>query len=244
MAIMALSIVGMYNHDSSIFDGFTIPSGLDRDASIADILFNCAELELLYQDFNFMKDQIKFWSKKNKDVWQKLYNTTQLEYNPIWNVDGEVTETEERDLTGTDDSMSEKGENRKRIGAEERTDNRMVDIEGTTSGTLDHEVMGYNSSAGYQPESKDTQAGKESSGTKDNDSIKAEYGDTEESISAEQGKRTTTDTGTIKRKTVRTGNIGVTMTQQLIEAEREVDKFNLYDIITKSFKDTFCVLVY
>ena len=52
------------------------------------------------------------------------------------------------------------------------------------------------------------------------------------------------ENGTITRETERGGNIGVTMTQQLIEAEREVDKFNVYDIICESFKRRFCLLIY
>lgn len=40
------------------------------------------------------------------------------------------------------------------------------------------------------------------------------------------------------------GNIGVTSTQQLIESEREIAVFNIYDIIIASFKENFCLLVY
>lgn len=40
------------------------------------------------------------------------------------------------------------------------------------------------------------------------------------------------------------GNIGVTMTQQLIEAERALVKFNIYDVIIDSFKNRFCLLIY
>lgn len=40
------------------------------------------------------------------------------------------------------------------------------------------------------------------------------------------------------------GNIGVTTTQQMIEAERDVVKFNIYDYIIDSFKRRFCLLVY
>lgn len=55
-----------------------------------------------------------------------------------------------------------------------------------------------------------------------------------------------TDTGTITNThTVRAhGNIGVTTTQQMIEAEREVVKFNLMDYIINSFKCKFCILLY
>ena len=40
------------------------------------------------------------------------------------------------------------------------------------------------------------------------------------------------------------GNIGITTTQKLIREEREVDLFNLYDIIIEEFKMRFCILVY
>ena len=60
----------------------------------------------------------------------------------------------------------------------------------------------------------------------------------------EQGKGTENETNnnTIIRQEY--GNIGVTMTQQLIEAERNLVKFNLYDLIIDSFKARFCLLVY
>lgn len=51
-----------------------------------------------------------------------------------------------------------------------------------------------------------------------------------------------TDTGnrTLKIK----GNIGVTTTQQMIEEERKVSKFNIYDYIVRSFKRRFCIMLY
>lgn len=40
------------------------------------------------------------------------------------------------------------------------------------------------------------------------------------------------------------GNIGVTTTQQMMQQERDIAKFNLYDIIAEEFKLRFCILVY
>ena len=40
------------------------------------------------------------------------------------------------------------------------------------------------------------------------------------------------------------GNIGVTTTQKLIREQRDIDRFNLYDIIIEDFKMRFCILVY
>jgi hypothetical protein len=58
--------------------------------------------------------------------------------------------------------------------------------------------------------------------------------------------QTGTDTGTVDTTYTDTeyGNIGVTMTQQMIEAERELVRFNIYDVIIESFKQRFCLLIY
>ena len=57
---------------------------------------------------------------------------------------------------------------------------------------------------------------------------------------------TNTDSGNLdnERDVREYGNIGVTTTQQMIEAERNLVKFNIYDFIIDSFKARFCVLVY
>ena len=49
-----------------------------------------------------------------------------------------------------------------------------------------------------------------------------------------------TDTFTERR----TGNIGVTASQDLIKKEREVADFSIVEYITQSFKERFCLLVY
>lgn len=48
----------------------------------------------------------------------------------------------------------------------------------------------------------------------------------------------------IKRKARMWGNIGVTTTQQMIEEERRVSQFNIYDYIIESFKRRFCLMIY
>lgn len=40
------------------------------------------------------------------------------------------------------------------------------------------------------------------------------------------------------------GNIGVTTTQQMIEQERNISEFNIYDYIVRSFKRRFCIMLY
>lgn len=99
-----LSILGMYNYDESVFDGFRTPDNVDKDTTIQTILLECAELELIYPEFETMKNAITLWTNKEFAIWEELQKTREYEYNPIWNKDGTITETESslfnKDRTG------------------------------------------------------------------------------------------------------------------------------------------------
>ena len=60
------------------------------------------------------------------------------------------------------------------------------------------------------------------------------------------GSTTDTDSGTVtyEHSAHISGNIGVTTTQQMIAAEREILQFNILDYIANRFKQRFCLLVY
>ena len=182
-----------------------------------------AEMEILYPDASFLKLAIGAWSKKQVPIWTELYNSTQYEYNPIWNVDGTVVE--ERDLAGTD----------------YRTDDHTTERTHDDTLTTDNDVYGYNS-ATAAPESKVTA---------DHDGTITDA-HTGTITDAHTGTITDTDTGTINHDTTdtgsitttRQGNIGVTSTQSLIKEQRDVVQFNIMDYIINDFKNRFCLLVY
>ena len=96
-----ISILGLYEYDPSIFNGMVLPDGVDRSVLINNILVECAELEILLPEPDVLKRAISFWSRSQLQVWTKLYESTQYDYNPIWNKDGIIKETETRDLSGT-----------------------------------------------------------------------------------------------------------------------------------------------
>lgn len=213
MAMM--SILSLYNYDNSIFNDFEVPEGMDKDNTIDNILLECAELSLVYTEPVFMRRAIKQWSDKEQKIWKKLWATENLEYNPIWNVDGTVTEFEtiERDKTNDIDRTTSSGEM------------TSDDVEQTTTDS----VTGYNSTA-WQDHTKsvvdsDRDISRSVTGSDNVDESESE--DSERSL-----------------VTKRTGNIGVTTTQQMIREEREIAQFNTIDYITQSFKKRFCVMVY
>lgn len=100
-----VSILGLYNYDESIFDDLTVPSGMDKAELIETILFQNAELELLYSDPATMKLAIKGWSASSQYTWNALQESLEFDYNPIWNKDGTITETES--VTGESSGSNE-----------------------------------------------------------------------------------------------------------------------------------------
>ena len=190
-----LSVLGLYEWDHTIFDEMVLPAAMDKDLLINNILIECAELEVLLPQPDILKKAIGFWSKAQIQVWNKLWETTQFDYNPIWNKDGVITEEENRDLTST------------------------RDLKSTEDGTDTMKRSAYNAS-GFQNHDQTT--------------MDHDYTDT----------GTVRDGGKITRKRTEQGNIGITTTQQMIKEEREVDQFNMYDYIRRSFEERFCILVY
>lgn len=209
---MWLSIMGMYEYDPSVFDGLELPTYTDKDnnihvidknALINNILLQCAELEVVYPDLMTMKLAIGVWSAAEFRTWEKLYATTMMAYNPIWNVDADVEHT-----------------NRK-VGSDDRSITRNDTVTPNTTST--HSVKGFNSDT-WAESDKDVMTGT----VQDNSSV----------------KDNAVDDHTETYKERRTGNIGVTSTQSLIEQERNIAEFSIINYITQAFKARFCLMVY
>lgn len=229
---MFLSIMGMYEYDTDVFEGleaplYTDPDGndhiVDRYNIIQNIVLNCAELELIYPSIDMMKRAIAVWSAAELDTWNKLYATQVISYNPIWNVDANIIETEagtenrDIDRTGT-------GSNNRTVT---QTDNRTVNLSDKRS------VKGFNADTWAEAEKTDhTGTDNTSASTTDNTAL------TSSDVVNDDVSRNRTLTAR------RTGNIGVTATQDLIKKEREIAEFNIIDYITESFKKRFCLMVY
>lgn len=238
-----LSILGLYQREPTLFDELELPAGMKKDVLIDNILYEAASLEAYYPDPNFMKFMIGRWSFMNQNVWQKLYDTTVLEYNPIYNYDRTEEWTEnEKMLDGRTAASTETETRNLKTGETSRTDSN-GDV--TTTGTMKTElnVSGYN----------------EVTFTPSEETIETPDTMTSNNVVVD-GARDVTDTGTVsidkkdtesldrKRDNLRSGrafgNIGVTTTQQMIQQERETVTFNMYKVITDSFVDRFCLMVY
>ena len=124
-----LSPLGLYNWDQTVFDLMQIPSALDKPTLINNLLAETAELEVLYPNPVVFKNLVGIWSAKQLDIWNRLYTTTQYEYNPIENYD--------------------------RI--ENWTDSGESGSEVSSSGTTESQVSAFDTSS-YSPHDKEIQS--------------------------------------------------------------------------------------
>ena len=73
--------------EHKLFDDIKLPTGIDKDILINTIFDECAEFEPLTIDVNLMKAKINNFFARNYDNFKRLYEYTQLKYNPIENYD-------------------------------------------------------------------------------------------------------------------------------------------------------------
>lgn len=82
-----MSLWGLYQVDNTILDGLVVPSGMDADNLKDNLLLETESMEILYPNTLFLKMAIQVWAAERKEVWDKLYSTTVLQYDPIENYD-------------------------------------------------------------------------------------------------------------------------------------------------------------
>lgn len=95
--MVLLTVMGLYNYDSTLFDSMVLPVGMDKTKLVNQIVLDTAELEVIYPSPGFLKTAIGLWSATRNMSWDRIYKASLLEYDPIENYDRQETET----ITGT-----------------------------------------------------------------------------------------------------------------------------------------------
>lgn len=212
-------IAAILEYDSTIFNNLEFPKGVDKQIFVDALVQTCGHTPLLHPDPGYLHYYIPAWGKRTYQIWEKLYATLNLEYNPIENYDrtSTYTNTIDRSLNRTTSSETEA-----------HSENNST--EGTNN--KNEEKISADNSSEYQPNRTE-----ESSGTS-NDSL------TTDSKGSDSGKMNDNEK-TIHTYEERThGNIGITTSQAMILAERDLVRYDFYMEIVNSFKKEFCLLVY
>ena len=208
-------IISLMQYDPSLFDGMVLPAGVDKELVIDTIIQKYGDSPLDHEDPAYLKYYIPVWSKRNLDSWTKLFATLSFNYNPLENTLLDETTDEARNI------------NRK----QDRSGTASTENSGTTgvNKTAEHLVSAENASD-YQPDNRDT-------GTEQTTNNQATDTNSSENITDQTAE-------TVKTTYNRHGSIGVVTPQDMIQQEREVDKFVFYNYIADSFRDAFCLLLY
>lgn len=247
-----LTLMGMYRTRPDILDEFILPSEINRNVFMDNLLMVTGEMEVLYTNPDFLKDAIAAWSRMELANWEWLFSTQHYEYNPIWNVD--VKESTRDDRKETRNLRGTNYETRNLSG----TNNETRNLSGSDTGTVKNDKTGTDTTinyvSAYNDVSGNTQSNKQTT-TYGNSNLETRNLNstdtgTDNFSSTDTGTDNydSTDTGTIdhndKLEYYKRGNQGTTTTQQMIREEQELAKINFDDYIIEEFKKRFCLLVY
>ena len=97
-----LTLYGMYQYDNTLFDGITLPDGLDKEILIADIISTSGDLYPYYQVAPVLKTNISLWFKRRKFDFTQLYNALRADYSPIENYNRIETRKQSDEESGND----------------------------------------------------------------------------------------------------------------------------------------------
>ncbi len=82
-----IPLMTLYNYDTSIFDGLSLPEGIDKELLIDRIMIRGGEYESVYTSVPFLKSAISNWSATHRhliDKWLEVYNK---DFEPLENYD-------------------------------------------------------------------------------------------------------------------------------------------------------------
>lgn len=269
------SILGMYQVNPEIFDGFKLPEELDREALLNELLAELAELEVVYMNPDVLKFIIDKWSATRYPVWKHLYETTQYKYLPLNNhnmatmgkdVQNTVTDSRDdfilhrEDVSNRDRDIDSRYEDSLH-GDEKANDKELTkgnDAFNSVENVNDY-VVGFNSSDKVLHNSRDDtlkstddwntdKTGNDSrdwrkgeASTNHTDDISHDVDDRTD-MSGRLKEDITDDV--IDRVKNSEGNTGQYSRQMLIQQEREVAEFDIYNYIIRDFKRRFCIQVW
>lgn len=221
--IATTGLLDLLYFDDTIMDNFTVPDGIDRQLALDTIYQRCGLTPLYHPEPAWLKFYVGRWCSKNAKTWEELYKTTILDYNPIYNYEKTEETTDTR--SGTRKLSEDTSSNTKQNGDTSVTD--------TSSDSNEHTISADNSD-NYEPGYKDVSSRQDTQASESNNRV---------DVTGDRAvDETTGETYSHKQRAY--GNIGVTTTQQMLEDQRKVVRYNIYNEIADSFKDEFCLYVY
>lgn len=218
MSSSTFTLVGLKNYldyfERDLFVNMNLPEGIDKDEAINNILLMAGDNELLYPEGEFMVNAIGVWAKKWYRTFEKWIAVLSEEYEPLENYDRKENWS---DSASESESTS--------LSSSESSSASASDSSSNSNSMLDV-VSAFNSSnfSNDSAAQGNNVASSKSSSGGTND-LKSRTDSGKEQYSTHGGRIH--------------GNIGVTTTQQMLQQELDVQRFNIYDEIAIIFVREF-----
>lgn len=223
-----LTLIGLYNYDSTLFDGLTLPADYDKQTFIDSLLLEHGEKCVLYADPAFMKFSIGAWGRKWSLELERIAQALKAEYDPIYNYDRfeEYIDSEGRKYTSQVNA------------GHKATDKPNYNtVRDTNDGaTVEHTISADNSSS-YSPDWKETQNGGKTTETTS--------GTMQDLAETSNSKTKDEETKNLTHKAHLYGNVGVTTSAQMVtEVVQQRFRYNLYGTAARLFANELLIGIY
>ena len=227
-----LTLWGIYQYDSTLFDNIVLPEGIDKDNLVSNIMRNSGDLYPYHQVPEYLKRNITFWFSRRLFDFDRMYKSLRMEYSPIENYDRIEDIKREYKDSGTDTETLT-------LGSSTTSSHTGTDTDTTQGGGSNEKGVSAYNEDGYTNREKDTETHNSNNTQTHNSTV----------TNTESGSdKTQTDYGKQRTETENTrihGNIGVTTSQQMIESEMSLRaKYDIYKIISREFEREFLVQIY
>lgn len=217
-----LSFLGLYNYDDSLFDALTVPTGVNKDAVVNNLMLSTNTLSVVYPNPNTLKAALGMFSEMMMPTWQRVFDALQTQYVALYNVDISESETRTPNLTRTRTPDLETV----------RTPNLTSSGQNGGSDSTTTQVAAFNGNQLADREKQTTTLGTTNTVTTSGTET-----------TTESGNDITKETGTDTTERTRTGYQGRDP-QASIQAEINLARNNIVQMIVQDIKCNFCVMVY
>ena len=216
-------------YDPTLFDNFVPPEdpdgvALDEQLIIDNILYKYGDAPLFTPDPAVVKYYIGLWSTKRKPLWERFIRAILAEYDPLSNYD-RTENVKDHTTHGhkitTDDDLTH--------GETVTTDDDLI------NGLTTENTVSADNATTYQASTKS-----ENSGTDYRDIVEAHTGTDNRDIT-----ETHSGTDLMTHESHIYGNIGVTTSQQMLQAEIDIIPLtDIIDFIANDFHQEFNLMIY
>lgn len=84
---ITISVLGMWQFDNALFDKLQVPAQIDKQDVVDSILLECAELPVVYTNWDVLQGAIGLLSKRRHHAWERMASALFEDYNPLHNFD-------------------------------------------------------------------------------------------------------------------------------------------------------------